>query len=144
MRNIVENLKSSTDIAVKEQLWKIASSFSGSKEISAQEALYTCLGMKQSNSSTSHIIINTGHPDKRTRMLKPKTVRGEMDPQSTDIYMDSLFDLYFCRPSCLEQMTLAEFGANYEVRGKKKPTNNHSDTVNDDTDNDLDTIYAID
>lgn len=70
MRDIVENLKNSTDMPVKEQLWKISSSFQGSQEISAQEAVYTCLGMKQSNSSTGHVFINTGHPDKRTRLFK--------------------------------------------------------------------------
>ncbi|KAF0749201.1 Helitron like N domain-containing protein [Aphis craccivora] len=63
MRHIVENLKSSTDLSVKEQLKKIASTFSGNQEISAQEAV---------------------HPDKRTRMLKPMAVRGEMDPKSDD------------------------------------------------------------
>jgi len=68
-RDIVENLKSSTDLSVKEQLKKIASTFSGSQEISAQEAVYTCLGMKQYNTSTGYIFINTSHPDKRTRML---------------------------------------------------------------------------
>jgi hypothetical protein len=145
MRDIVENLKSSTDLPVKEQLWKIASSFSGSQEISAQEAVYTCLGMKQSNSSTGHIFINTSHPDKRTRMLKSKAVRGEMDPQSTDIYMDGLLEHYSCRPNCLEQITLAEFGSNYEVRGIKITTNINSDSeANDASENELDTIYTID
>lgn len=142
MRDIVEVLKTSKDIPAKEQLWTIASTFSGSQEISAQEAVYNCLGMKQSNSSTGHIFINTGHPDNRTRMLKPMAVRGDMDPLSTDIFMEGLIDYYSCRPSCLEQMTLAEFAANYEVRGKKKPPNNDPDTEND-TDNEPDTIYAL-
>jgi len=120
MRDIVENLKTSTDIPVKEQLKKIASTFSGSQEISAQEAVYTCLGMKQANTSTGYIFINTSHPDKRTRMLKPIAIRGEMDPQSDDIFYDGLIEYYSSRPYSLEGITLAEFGANYEVRGKKK------------------------
>ncbi|KAE9521404.1 hypothetical protein AGLY_018226 [Aphis glycines] len=52
MRDIDENLKSSTDLSVKEQLKKIALTFSGNQEISAQEAVYTFLGMKQCNTST--------------------------------------------------------------------------------------------
>nr|GFB00175.1 uncharacterized protein [Tanacetum cinerariifolium] len=141
MRDIVENLKSSTDLSVKEQLKKIASTFSGSQEISAQEAVYTCLGMKQCNTSTGYIFINTSHPDKRTRMLKPMAVRGEMDPKSDDIFFDGLNEYYSCRPHSLEDVTLAEFGSNYEVRGKKKPANNSSDS---DTDNEPDTTYPID
>lgn len=41
-------------------------------------------------------------------------------------------------------MTLAEFAANYEVRGKKKLTNNHPDTDNEVSDDEQDTIYALD
>ncbi|KAF0697217.1 Helitron like N domain-containing protein, partial [Aphis craccivora] len=107
MRDIVENLKSSTDLSVKEQLKKIASTFSGSQEISAQEAV---------------------HPDKRTRMLKPMTVRGEMDPKFDDIFFDGLNEYYSCRPHSLEDVILAEFGSNYEVRGKKKPANSNRKT----------------
>jgi len=57
MRDIVENLKTSTDISAKEQLKRIASTFLGSQEISAQEAVNTCLGMKQSNTSTGYTFI---------------------------------------------------------------------------------------
>lgn len=42
-----------------------------------------------------------------------------MDTQSDAIYVDGLIEHYSCRPSCLEETSLAEFGANYEVRGKK-------------------------
>ncbi|KAF0747465.1 ATP-dependent DNA helicase, partial [Aphis craccivora] len=118
MRDIVENLKTSTDISVKEQLKRIASTFSGSQEISAPEAVYTCLSMKQCNTSTGYIFINTSHPEKRTRMLKPIAIRGEMDPQSDDIFYDGLIEHYSCRPNSLEDITLAEFGANYEVRAE--------------------------
>ncbi|KAE9542423.1 hypothetical protein AGLY_003284 [Aphis glycines] len=120
---------------------KIASTFSGSQEISAQEVVYTCLGMKQCNTSTGYIFINTSHPDKRTRMLKPMAVKGEMDPKSDDIFFDGLNEYYSCRPHSLEDVTLAEFGSNYEVRGKKKPAKNSSDS---DTDNEPDTTYPID
>ena len=94
MRDIVETLKSSTNLPIKQQLWKIASTFSGSQEISAQKAVYTCLGMKQCNSSTGYIFINTSHPDKRTRMLKPMAVRGNMDPKSNDIYVEGPLEHY--------------------------------------------------
>ncbi|KAF0691343.1 Helitron like N domain-containing protein, partial [Aphis craccivora] len=80
MRDVVENLKSFTDLSVKEQLKKIA------------------------------------HPDKRTRMLKQMAVRGEMDPKSDDIFFDGLNEYYSCRPHSFEDVTLAEFGSNYEVR----------------------------
>jgi len=90
MRDMVENLKTSTDISVKEQLKRIAYTFSGSQDIFAQEGVYTCLGMKQSNTSTGYTFINTSHPDKRTRMLKPIAVREEMNPQSDDIFYDGL------------------------------------------------------
>lgn len=145
MRDIVENLKSSTDIPVKEQLWKIASTFSSSQEISAQEAVYTCLGMKQSNSSTGHIFINTSHPEKRTRMLKSIAVRGQMDPQSTDIYMDGLLEHYACRPYVLENTSLAEFGAEYEIRTTKRPTkSNKSDSDTNNTDDEGVSTYPTD
>jgi len=44
MKDLVENLKTSTDISVKEQLKRIASTFSGSQVIFAQEGVK--LGMK--------------------------------------------------------------------------------------------------
>jgi len=46
-------------------------------------------------------------------------VRGEMDPKSDDIFFYGLNEYYSCRPHSLEDVTLAEFGSNYEVRGKK-------------------------
>lgn len=64
---------------------------------SAQEAMYTCLIMKQSNSSTRNIFINTSHLDKRTRMLKPKAV-GEIVPKSIEIYVEGFLEHYSHRP----------------------------------------------
>ncbi|KAE9530107.1 hypothetical protein AGLY_011569 [Aphis glycines] len=49
-------------------------------------------------------------------MLKPMAVRGEMDPKYDDIFFDGLNEYYSCRPHSLEDVTLAEFGSNYEVR----------------------------
>ncbi|KAF0747074.1 Helitron like N domain-containing protein [Aphis craccivora] len=132
----------STDISVKEQLKTIASTFSGSQEISTQEAVYTCLGMKQCNTSTGYIFINTSHPDKRTRMLKPIAIRGEMDPQSNDIFHDGISEYSnMSRPYSLEDITLAEFGANYEIRSKKNFAKKSSDS---DSDMEAENTYSID
>lgn len=120
MRGIVEGFKSTTDITVQDQLWKIASTFSTSQEISAQEAVYTCLGIKQSSTSTGHVFVNTSHPDKRTRIIKPAALRGQMDVESTDIFCDGLIEYYSCRPLQFEELTLAEFAVDYEIRNKQK------------------------
>ncbi|KAE9522416.1 hypothetical protein AGLY_017175 [Aphis glycines] len=98
MRDIVENFKSSTDLSVKEQLKKNSVNF-------FRESRNLCTG------SSIHLL--------RTRMLKPMAVRGEMDPKSDDIFFDGLNEYYSCRPHSLEDVTLAEFGSNYEVCGKK-------------------------
>jgi len=52
-------------------------------------------------------------------MLKPIAIRGEMDPQSNDIFYDGLIEYYMSRPYSLEDITLSKFGANYEIRSKK-------------------------
>jgi len=61
---------------------------------------------------------------------KVSAVREEMDPQSDDIFYDGLIEYYSSRPYSLEDITLAEYGANYEIRGKKNlPTTIQSRTL---------------
>ncbi|XP_050534568.1 uncharacterized protein LOC126901813 [Daktulosphaira vitifoliae] len=133
MKDIVDSLKSSSDMSVKTQLRKIASSFSGSQEISAQEAVYTCLGIKQSCTSTGHVFINTNHSDKRTRIVKPIALRGLMKPESTDIFCDGLIEYYSCRPLYYENLTLAEFAADFEIKNKQKSSKKLYNSESDDT-----------
>lgn len=140
MREIVESFKSSSaNLTVQQQLSRLGSSFAKAQEISAQEAVYTCLGLKQSNTSTGHIWINTSHPDKRTRILKSKAQRKNLDPQSTDIFQGCLIEHYPLRPEHFKNLTLAEFAAEYEIVTKKAPTEQCDSSSNDDDNSDDET-----
>ncbi|KAF0717841.1 Helitron like N domain-containing protein, partial [Aphis craccivora] len=90
MRDIVENLKSSTDLSVKEQLKKIASTFF----------------RESGNFSTGSSVHLLSHPDKRTRMLKPMANLAPISPRKkkpannssdsdTDIEPDTTYPIDF-------------------------------------------------
>lgn len=69
--------------------------------------------MKQLSRSIVFLNINT--PDQRIGLLKPFHCLEAMDDSNEDIFQKSLLDRYVHRPQELEEMSYAEFGANYTV-----------------------------
>ena len=51
-------------------------------------------------------------------MLKSSKVLKELDPQSTDVLCSGLLDRYCARPDSLEELTLAEFAADFNINSK--------------------------
>lgn len=92
--------------------------------ISAQEAAYHCLSLSLSKSSRGCIFINTSPPDERVKMLKSKSELEKMSVDSTEIYMEGIFEKYEKRPKHLEHLCLAEFGTLYH---KIKPCSDFND-----------------
>ena len=74
------------------KLYKIASKFTNSSEVSAQEAVYILLSMPLSQSSRSSVFINTGVKKDRVRRFKSEAQLKELDRDSNDVLMDGLIE----------------------------------------------------
>ena len=119
LRSIVEDSKAGY-VSHQQKLKEICSVFLNCSEMSAQEAVYILLSMTLSKSSRQVIFINTGERDQRTKLLKSEKELQEMDPDSNDIMVSGLLDLYIARPDDLENLCLAEFASNYNYSKTKK------------------------
>ena len=110
----------------RQKLYKIASKFINSSEVSAQEAVYILLSMPLSHSSRSTVFVNTGEKKDRVRRFKSETQLKELDRDSNDVLMDGLIEYNTHRPDELEDVCLAEFasmitlGVDQQMRPKRK------------------------
>ena len=119
------------NLSKMETLNRFADVLDKHREVSIQETIYRLLGLPMSKFSTKVKYLNTNHPNFRDGLLK-----GNIDELSENEsvfhlsphqyyekrpFDDSLDSLYW------EEMTLAEFWANYEVYQKKTiPINSSS------------------
>ena len=113
---------------VRKQLRKVGTTFLNHREVSAQEAAYRLLSLPLKNQSRKTVFINTDSKENRTTMTKPLTKINNLEDDDEDLYQTSLIDRYAARPDNLENMTLAEFAANYNVSygGCREETNDHT------------------
>ena len=115
-------------------------------EISAQEAVYIVLQLPMRKASRQVILINTSPPEERVELLKPLDDIKDMEDDCEDIYTNGLIKRYTMRTSSLENVTLADWAAWYDMCGKPyvKQSNELdvdnllSETFNDDDYNDDD------
>ncbi|XP_075158165.1 uncharacterized protein LOC142231442 [Haematobia irritans] len=128
LRDAVEEIKFGNH-SIKQKLQHIGHKFISGTEISAQEAAYCCLGMRLSECSNAEIYINTGRPEERVFILKPRDQLERLDPDSTNIYAPGLLNHYMQRHEDLENKCLADFAAEYHF-SKNKP-NRRQNTVHD-------------
>ena len=98
----------------RQKLYRIASKFINSSEVSAQEAVYILLSMPLSHSSRSSVFINTGEKKDRVRRFKSEIQLKELDRDSNDVLMDGLIEYYTHRPDELEDICLADFASMYD------------------------------
>ena len=61
------------------------------------------------------VYLNTNEPEKRFRVLKSKSERDCLPPDSTDIFVPGLIQHYHSRPSILENCCLFSFAQWYSV-----------------------------
>ena len=99
----------------RQQLSKLGSVFLTNREVSAQEAVYRVLLMPLRRCSRTTIFLNTDHKDSRDLLLLPfallNTYRND-----ENVYCKNIIDRYAARPQNLEDMSLAEFAANYTYK----------------------------
>ena len=115
-------------VSHQQKLYRVGSKFLNCSEVSSQEATFILLSLHLSRSSRSTIFINTGEPEKRTRILKSREELVNMDPDSTDIMVAGLLEYYTSRPDELEDICLADIAANYNYSMNKSLKNNQWDT----------------
>ena len=60
-------------------------------------------------------------------MLKPEAILKEMPGDSTDVMCSGLLDRYVARPDSMEELTLAEFAADYNINGKDPNVENQNE-----------------
>ena len=111
--------------SIKQQVRDIGSKFVNNVEISAQEAVYIVLQLPMRKASRQIVFINTLPLEERVELLKPLNEIKEMDDDCEEIYTSGLLKRYTKRPVKLEDVTLADWVAWYDVSGKPyvKPSN---------------------
>ena len=108
----------------RQQLNKLGSVFLTNQEVSAQEAVYRVLSMPLRRCSRTTVFLNTNHKDSRDSLLLPFTHLQKLKDNDENVYCKNIIDRYAARPHSLEDMSLAEFAANYTYKWE---------TTNDDT-----------
>ena len=104
---------------IRQQLNKLGSVFLTNREVSAQEAVYRVLSMALRRCSRTFVFLNTDSKESRDSLLLPFTQLQKLDDSDTDIYCKNIIDRYAARPQTLENMSLAEFAANYTYKQER-------------------------
>ena len=121
-RGMSELLKAASEEAhssssnIREQVRTIGNKFLNNVEISAQEAVYLLLQIPLRKSSRSTIFINTSQPEERVRLLKPVSEIENMDDDETKLHYDDKITRYKTRSNNLNDISLAEYFAYYNVK----------------------------
>ncbi|CAF1560346.1 unnamed protein product [Rotaria magnacalcarata] len=114
LREALNELKKGNH-TVKERLGVLANKFLNSSEISAQEAVYHILSIPLSINSRSTIFINTNRPENRISIVKSDEILQKLDPDSKDIFVQGLIDMYVNRPDEMKNVCFADFASLYNV-----------------------------
>ena len=105
---------------IQRQVRHIGNKFLNAVEISAQEAVYLVMQMPLKRSSRAVQFINTAHPSERCFLLKSMEKLHDLPDNSTEIESDNILKKYSRRPRALEDLSLADFVAWYEVQAECK------------------------
>ena len=126
----------------RQQLNKLGSVFLTNRKVSAQEAVYRVLSMPLQKCSRSTVFLNTDHKDARDSLLLPFTQLQKLDDADQNIYCKNIIDRYAARPHKLENMSLAQFAANYTYQ---RESNNDTMICSDDGSEQSDTelLYEL-
>ena len=69
--------------------------------------------------SRTFVFLNTDSKESRDSLLLPFTQLQKLDDSDRDIYWKNIIDRYAARPQTLENMSLAEFAANYTYKQER-------------------------
>ena len=122
--------KESSGLDIRSQLRKLGSTFLNHRELSCQEASYRLLSLPLKKLSRKCVFINTDPKNERIAMTKPLSSIQNFDNDEEDLYLKSLMDRYAARPNQLENMCLAEFAANYDIKYSQKSEDDNDHTPN--------------
>ena len=131
LRVACEEAKSGNS-SVKQQVRDIGNKFLNAVEISAQEAVYLALQLPMRRSSREVVFIPSSPPDERIQLLKSLDEIKEMEDESEEIETGSLIKRYIKRPNNLENVTLADWTAWYDMKSNGK--NIHQKSCKEDND----------
>ena len=115
---------------IRTQLRKLGTTFLNHREVSAQEASFRILLMSMKKLSRKCVFINTSPQNERVTMTKPLESIQELENDEEDVNLINLIDRYAARPDQLENMCLAEFAANYDVKYSKTSEEENDHTPN--------------
>ena len=101
---------------IRSQLRKLGSTFLNHRELSMQESAYRILSLPLKKLSRKCVFIYTDPKNERLAMTKPLANIRELENDDEDLYLTNLTDRYVARPNHLENLCLAEFAANYQVK----------------------------
>jgi hypothetical protein len=121
---IIEN--NNGNRSIKEKLRSIGLKFINATEVSAQEAAWSLLQLHMHECTLKAIFIATGLMNDRVRMMKSRAELERLDQGSVEVFYQNLFDHYSKRPLSLENLSLAEFAANYEYQKKGNSNSNRN------------------
>ena len=132
LKQVIEEQRQG-NLTHRQKLYRIASKFINSSEVSAQEAVYILLSMPLSHSSRSSVFIITGEKKDRVRRFKSGTQLKELDRDSNDVLMDGLNEYYTHRPDELENsvsqnlhLCTITLGVDRQTRQKSKKSSRWS------------------
>ena len=98
---------------IRTQLSKVGSIFLTNREVSAQEATYRALSMPLRRCSRTVLFINTDTKECRSSLLLPMEQIQKLDHDDENVFCKNIIDRYSARPDGLENISLAQFAANY-------------------------------
>ncbi|MEW8546654.1 MAG: DUF6570 domain-containing protein [Candidatus Thiodiazotropha sp.] len=101
--------------SLRKQMHLIGNCVLKCRRLSAQEAAARLGHLQLIWSSRNVVFLNTRVPEKRYKVLKPKTERDELPVNSTDIFRTNILDYYTDRPDTLESMSLFKFASWYTL-----------------------------
>lgn len=110
------------------------------REVSAVECIYDLFGWPRHKSKTGTMVLQTSLPGFERRALKRKL--DQVDPESTDIYMESQIEKYCKRARTLESLTFPEYYTFYSVgqtsQARENEENEHLEDDGEDEFHDAD------
>lgn len=115
MRQIIAETRQG-NLTHKERCRVICNKFVNAVEISAQEATYYILGLSVSRCSRKVVFINTSPSEERVRMVRADEELRQLDPEDTNVLSSNYLNYYAVRHTDLENISLAEIVARYELK----------------------------
>ena len=116
-KNMSELMKKASKEAdsegIRNKLKSIGNVFLKNREVGMHEATKRLLSGPFRRSNIFTLYIPTGPQDQRVRMLKPKSLLDQMDPDDTNIFATNIIEKYENRPDILEDMSYADFATSY-------------------------------